>query len=194
MDGRARTTRQGRMKGRRRTPASLFWRFSLSVYRVAGVQEECLRLQDSAGIDVNLLLLSAFIGAVHGVLPSEQDLRGAIATVAQWQNGVVGPLRATRRALKQLAPPQGVPPLLVQGLRADVKSIELEAERIEQLALESWCLSRLDSWPRAEPDAAVAANINALLALYGTRSQPIVFLPERLIAAARMAAPRTPAD
>ena len=182
------------MKERRQTPDSLFWRFSLSVYRVAGVQEECLQLQDSAGVDVNLLLLSAFIGAVHGALPSEQDLRDATATVAEWQNSVVGPLRATRRALKQLTPPAAVSLPQVQDLRADVKSIELEAERIEQLALEAWCQSRLDSWPRAEPDVAVAANVSTLLALYGTRSQRIVLLPERVIAAARMAAPGTRAD
>ena len=39
-----------------------FWRFSLRVYRAAGVQQACLALQEDCGADVNLLLLCGWQG------------------------------------------------------------------------------------------------------------------------------------
>ena len=55
---------------------SPFWLFSRSIYGTPGVQRECLELQDSFGIDINLLLFCAFVGAVHGALwpCSEPDI------------------------------------------------------------------------------------------------------------------------
>ena len=38
-----------------------FWRFSLRVYRAAGVQQACLALQEDCGADVNLLLLCGWL-------------------------------------------------------------------------------------------------------------------------------------
>jgi uncharacterized protein (TIGR02444 family) len=150
------------------------------------VQKECAELQNSFGIDINLLLFCGFVGAVHRALLPKEDLSDAIATVAQWQRSIVGPLRATRRTLKQLAPPHNVVEPLVKDLRVSVKSIELEAERIEQIALEAWCLSRLDSWPRLPQEIAVPANIRTLFALGGASTQQIA-LPDNVIAAARIA-------
>src|SRR6202000_1576818 len=49
------------------TGESRFWTFSLAVYADPAVQRECLALQDDHGVDVNLLLFCAFVGAVHGV-------------------------------------------------------------------------------------------------------------------------------
>lgn len=173
---------------KRRCPKvnSAFWLFSQSIYAAAGVQEECLQLQDKFGIDINLLLFSAFVGAVHGALLSTQEVRDASAAVAQWQEAVVRPLRANRRTLKQVAPPHAFVTPLIERLRAEIKAVELEAERIEQIALEAWCQSRVNSWPRAERNAAVTANIRALFALSGAHSQ--IVLPASTIAAAQGAA------
>ena len=158
----------------------------MSIYGSTGVQKECVELQDSVGIDVNILLFCAFVGAVHGALLSEQELSDAIAAVAQWQETIIRPLRATRRTLKQLMPPETFLKPLVKDLRAGVKSIELQAERVEQIALEAWCQSRVDSWPRVERNAAVTANIRTLFALNGTHSR--IVLPVNTIAAAQLAA------
>ncbi len=166
---------------------SPFWHFSQSIYAAAGVEEECLQLQDKFGIDVNLLLFSAFVGVVHGALLPTEELSNASATIAQWQETVVRPLRTIRRALKQAELPHPAVALAVDGLRESVKSVELEAERIEQMALEAWCQPRVGSWPRTERNAAVRANIRVLLALSGSVSQAIA-LPENTIAAVQMAA------
>jgi uncharacterized protein (TIGR02444 family) len=164
---------------------SPFWHFSQSIYAAAGVEEECLQFQDKFGVDVNLLLFSAFVGAVHGALLPTEELSNASATIAQWQENVVRSLRTIRRALKQAELPHPAVALAVDGLRESVKSVELEAERIEQIALEAWCQSRVG--PRAERNAAVRANIRVLLALSGVVPQEIA-LPENTIAAAQMAA------
>jgi uncharacterized protein (TIGR02444 family) len=172
---------------------SAFWHFSQSIYAAAGVREECLQLQDKFGIDINLLLFSAFVGAVHGALLPTEELSNASAAVAQWQGSVVSSLRTIRRALKKTELPHPAVALPVDSLRKSVKSVELEAERIEQIALEAWCQSRVGSWPRAERDAAVTANIRMLLALSGTVPQEIT-LPANTIAAAPMAAGRAMID
>jgi len=169
------------------TDSSRFWIFSLTVYADSAVQKECLELQDRFGVDVNVLLFCAFIGAVHGAVMSEEDVRRAMNVVAWWRESVVVPLRTMRRALKPFEPPDtGVVPRIEHFRTNNIKDAELEAEHIEQIMLERWSLSRLDAWPHAEPDAAVAANVRALLAISGAQPQPIA-LPRYVIAAARMA-------
>jgi len=79
---------------------SPFWNFSLAVYGANAVQDECLNLQDQFGLDVNLVLLCAFLGAVHGVALTFDDIASARQEVQQWHEHVVRPLRATRRHLK----------------------------------------------------------------------------------------------
>ena len=109
---------QGRRQGDGRAPAaefhrplmasqgrrmgSPFWNFSLAVYGANAVQHECLDLQDRFGLDVNLILLCAFLGAVHGVALTPDDIAAARETVRQWQEQVVRPLRAARRNLKSV--------------------------------------------------------------------------------------------
>jgi len=156
-----------------------FWNFSLAVYRDPAVQRECLELQDRYGIDVNLLLFCAFVGAVHAALLSADEVKQAASAVAEWQRDVVVGLRGVRRALKPLAQDKAPPGAAAAALRETVKAAELEAERIEQQMLERWAAERLAAWPRAEPPAAVAANIRALFAVASAPPD----LPTHLIAA-----------
>ena len=51
-----------------------FWNFSIAIYSASAVQDECLNLQDQFGLDVNLVLLCAFLGAVHGVALISDDI------------------------------------------------------------------------------------------------------------------------
>ena len=159
-----------------------FWNFSLAVYRDPAVQQECLELQDRHGIDVNLLLFCAYLGAVHGAPLSAEEVREAAGAVGQWQRDVVTGLRGVRRALKPLAREQAPHAADAAALRETIKAMELEAERIEQQMLERWAEGRLAAWPRAKPAVAAAANIRALSAVAATPSPP--GLPAQLIAAA----------
>ena len=186
-DGGPTTTRSAAVKERR----SLFWTFSLAVYGHSAVQTECLDLQDRYGIDVNMLLFCAYVGAAYGAVLPDAELHEATALVNKWHKHVVQNLREARRALKPFAAapsPRGA----AAGLRGNVKAAELEAERIEQITLEEWSALRIDAWPRAEPAAAVAANIVALLATCG-RAAPQPQMPDRLVAAALAAARSTSA-
>jgi uncharacterized protein (TIGR02444 family) len=143
---------------------SPFWNFSIAVYRSSEVQDECLRLQDEFGLDVNLVLLCAFLGAVHGAALSAGDLASARQEIGQWHEDIVRPLRAARRALKTIDVADAEAAL---QLRTQVKAVELEAERIEQTMLKRWADARLAAWPRSKPSEAIVANLQALLSTYG---------------------------
>jgi uncharacterized protein (TIGR02444 family) len=145
---------------------SQFWEFSLTVYSAPGVQEECLLLQHRYGVDINVLLFCAYVGAIHGALLSDRDARAAAAATGEWNTTIVGSLRAARRALKPFAANPSATGASAAALRTAVKAAELEAERIEQMTLESWGASRLETWPRAAPETAVATNVAALLAIH----------------------------
>jgi len=161
---------------------SRFWRFSLAVYGDPAVQRECLELQDTYGVDVSLLLFCAFIGAAYGAVFSDRAVKEAADAVRTWQNDVVGMLRAARRALKPFATATSRSGAAAATLRAQVKDIELEAERIEQAMLEHWAAAQIASWPRGRPTVAIAENLRTLFAVTVQGPQPPV--PQHLIAAA----------
>jgi uncharacterized protein (TIGR02444 family) len=156
--------------------SSPFWNFSLAVYGASAVQDECLNLQDQFGLDVNLVLLCAFLGAVHGVALTSADLASARQEAGPWHEDIVKTLRVARRRLKTIELKDADAAKAAMDLRMQVKAAELESERIEQTILERWAAARLAAWPRGNARDAVPANLQALLAAYGIG-------PERLIAA-----------
>lgn len=158
---------------------SPFWNFSLAVYRASAVQDECLDLQDQFGLDVNLVLLCAFLGAGHGVALTSDDISSARQEVRHWHEQIVCTLRAARRRLKTIELKDAEAAKAAAQLRSQVKAAELESERIEQAMLEQWAAARLAAWPRGNARDAVPANLQALLAAYGIG-------PERLVAAQAM--------
>jgi len=164
---------------------SRLWTFSLAVYG----DQECLDLQDRHGIDVNLLLFCAFVGAVYGATLSEYEIIAAAGAVKEWNKGVVSRLRAARRALKRFACKPAAIGSLATALREDVKAAELESEQIEQAMLESW-LAPPPEDRRCPPAEAVAANIRGLLATCASAGP--AKMPEHLITAALAAAAATP--
>ena len=110
-------------------PSNPFWEFSLALYAKPGVADACLALQERLGIDVNLLLY--FVWRTNeGHAVSSQEAAAAAAHVSGWHDGVVRPLRALRTDLK--ADAKGAPGAAVDRVRAQIKSAELNAERIEQ--------------------------------------------------------------
>ncbi|HVW71240.1 MAG TPA: TIGR02444 family protein [Steroidobacteraceae bacterium] len=142
-------------------PRTSLWDFSVSLYGKPGVAQECLSLQERFGVDVMLLLLAAYGGAELGALLSSEDLAEADRLVAQWRGNVVRRLRGLRQFLK------ASPDAPTQALRAKVKEAELDSERIEAAILERWLDSRVSALTRSTRAAAVAHNIQSVLAFYG---------------------------
>lgn len=153
-----------------------FWRFSLAVYAADGVAGECLDLQARHDIDVNLLLFVVWLGASRHRIVNPSDIEGARSRIRQWHDETVRPLRSVRVALKSIDEPGA------QDLRARVKALELEAERIEQGALYALAC---ELWPDAgadDPRLAARANMMMFLQSHGV-SEPGTTAP-RLIEAA----------
>jgi len=146
--------------------SSKFWGFSLAVYGAQGVEPECLSLQDRFGLDINLLLLCAFLGATHGVALNAGDIAAVRAEIASWHDDIVKSLRAARRRLKTIELPDARIAEAAAQLRSRVKAAELESEYVEQLLLERWAEARLASWPHGERRDAIGSNIQMLFASY----------------------------
>jgi uncharacterized protein (TIGR02444 family) len=166
---------------------SKFWGFSLAVYGAEAVEPECLRLQDQFGLDINVLLLCAFIGAVRGITLTAGDIAAVRAEAAAWHDDIVKSLRAARRRLKTIELPDARIADAAAQLRDRVKAAELESEYVEQLMLERWAETRLAARPRGAPDDAIIANVEALLASYAV-TEPraaVAHLVEAALAQAR---------
>jgi uncharacterized protein (TIGR02444 family) len=143
-----------------------FWRFSGTVYAHPGVAEACLSLQERHHLDVNLLLFCAWAGSRGHRLDGGE--LGQLRSLARpWHDQVVAPLRATRRWLKVQT---SVPDSLGEAFREEVKSLELQAEMLEQLMLyqEIEIAEAPDKEGGGTPDD-VAANLR----LYLTRMKPL---------------------
>ena len=107
-----------------------FWDFSIAVYRHPGIADACIALQEKLGIDVNVLLYFAWLGSAHGCTLGADQIAAVVDYASGWHDGVVRPLRALRTAMKGDA--KGAPAAAAERLRAQIKSAELNAERIEQ--------------------------------------------------------------
>jgi uncharacterized protein (TIGR02444 family) len=171
---------------------SPLWQFSLAVYRGAGVQDECLDVQERLGIDVNLLMFCAYVGAAEGAVLSDQHMGDALEVVGAWHADVVRTLRQVRRMLKPWgAAGQGGFSPVAEALRVKVKGAELEAEHIEQAMMWAWLRARAATLRRQDPRAALAANVRALLMRCGADaadSDPLSALPHLCAAALQVAA------
>lgn len=153
-----------------------FWRFSLRVYGSPGVAAECLELQDTLGLDVNVVLFAVWLGVERGRTLDRSDIDGIERMVAGWSSDVVQPLRAVRRTLKSM-PEMNDPQ--VQSLRRRIAETELFSEQIEQAMLYH-SADRIGR-PADPGEAAARGNVEALLGRHG--GKPGVF-PHRLFAAA----------
>ncbi|MCJ9754537.1 TIGR02444 family protein [Neorhizobium sp. BETTINA12A] len=110
------------------------WDFALRLYGAPGVGEACLLLQDESGVDVPVLLFSAWL-AKNSVALSPTEVARIDGLVADWRNEVVEPLRALRRRLK--SGPHPAPTKETETLRNGVKGVELSSEMIELAVLEA---------------------------------------------------------
>jgi uncharacterized protein (TIGR02444 family) len=142
---------------------SLFWEFSLGFYARESVAPACLQLQDEGGADVNLLLYLLFL-ADRRLVAKERDIATLDKAVAPWREEAVRPLRDLRKRLKHEM--GAVSPAERETFRNLVKKVELESERLQQLALErEGARLRLES--AASREEAAWGNIHAYSAYLG---------------------------
>jgi uncharacterized protein (TIGR02444 family) len=120
--------------------SSDLWSFSLTTYARPGVERSCLHLQ-SAGVNVCLLLCGLWLEE-RGVTCNEQRLQQLRDVAGPWDADVVQPLRALRRQWKAAASEDAG----LDGLREQVKTLEMEAERHLLLRLERLA----QRWPQCE--------------------------------------------
>lgn len=112
------------------TTKNPFWDFSVSAYRVDGVAEACLRLQDRHGVDVNLFFYFCWLGGMRDSAMESAEVTAVLEATAGWRDQVVRPLREVRRYMKSGYP--GMDVAAVESLRTEVKRIELRCERQQQ--------------------------------------------------------------
>jgi uncharacterized protein (TIGR02444 family) len=155
-----------------------FWRFSLAAYGHDDVAEECLRLQQSLGIDINLLLFCAWLGT-RGIALSKAEIEAASSAVTAWHENVVRPLRGARQYIKKLERTD------LESYRTKVKGMELDAEQIEQAML----FAHSKTFQSSHADnklEATAQNIKNYIAM--TSSTAPLFAPHLIEAARRLGA------
>jgi len=99
------------------------WNYALALYARPGVEAACLSLQ-AQGADVCLLLCAAWLEA-RQVAVSAQRVEALQALARPWQREVIEPLRRLRQQWRAQA---ATDPQLA-ALRAQVKGLELRAER-----------------------------------------------------------------
>jgi uncharacterized protein (TIGR02444 family) len=114
------------------TAAPPIWDFVLNYYKQQGVSESAIALQDSIGLDVNMVLFLMWLAGQKRTL-SEADIRRIGETSRGWQHQVVVPIRAIRRLLKENAP-------LVQqetalAYRKKIQALEIEGEQLQLNAM-----------------------------------------------------------
>lgn len=150
----------------RRDP-NAFWSYSLKIYRVAGVAEACLALQEDWGADVNLLLYCCWHGQAGRAL-DKRSLRKAITAVSRWQAEVIKPLRQARHALKK--PPDDLPVEWAGQLRKRIGAMELDLEYLEQCLLADAAQALPPKFRAQSPRIATLASLTRYLALLGVPS------------------------
>jgi uncharacterized protein (TIGR02444 family) len=145
------------------TAETPFWRFSLKFYRQPSVSEACIALQDGCGVDVNLLLFLLWLASDDRQLSAE-EVKMLDDNIRDWRNLTIVPIRDVRRKLKS------APTLVEAGtqetFRNKVKTIELEAERLQQEALYAFAKSG-PLGTEALPPVAALANILAYESVLG---------------------------
>ena len=131
--------------------ANTLWDFAVARYQRSGVAECCLRLQDNAGADINMLLAAAWL-AEQGRYWQHDQVRELIALSADWREHCILPLRAVRRYLKDR--------IETPALYTQTQVLELEAE-MHQLHLLHTALQANALKTHEATDAdALAANLN----------------------------------
>jgi uncharacterized protein (TIGR02444 family) len=102
------------------------WTFATDLYARPGVEALLLDLQDSHGQCVAFLIWAVWLAA-EGREASDVTLNEAADLARAWEAAATGPLRSVRRSLVET--PAAAAKSVREGLRVQVKTLELDAER-----------------------------------------------------------------
>lgn len=112
------------------------WQFALAFYGREGVAAACLKLQELAGADVNILIFSIYAAAQRRCVLEAAHFAKIDAVMRPWRSDVVVALRRVRVRLR--TGPSPAPSPKTEVLRDQIKAAELHAERIELAVLSRW--------------------------------------------------------
>lgn len=126
-----------------------FWRWSVAHYGMA--ETNLLRLQDEYQCDVNIILFCCWCAQEYAAL-DQTDITAAITLSDDWTTQIIKPIRAARRHLKNVSPPQ-------EALRNTVKDAELSAEHALQNMLYQFALDRLKSVTNNQTNEIARKNL-----------------------------------
>ena len=116
-----------------------FWEYSNSVYRIEGVPQACLVLQNDHALDVNMVLFCCWHGIYFGSI-SKDLLNQCLTFSHNWSDNAVKPLRHMRTWMKTTGcNSNSINTEDCMSYRDNIKTIELEAEKLQQMTLESYC-------------------------------------------------------
>lgn len=136
------------------------WAFALAIYARAGVAEACLTLQNEAGTDVMLLLMTIFAAVKRRLLLTADEIRALDETCGPWREQIVRKLRTIRTELKR--GPRPAPSEATEPFRSKIKALELEAERFENQLLAECLPHRPRAHEPVGPDQ-LRAVLNAVV-------------------------------
>ncbi len=160
--------------------------FAVAVHEADGVAAACVSLQDEFDLDVNIVLLAAYVGAVSGQSLGGEQIAGARALVDAWHAEVVRPLRRVRRKLK--AGPAPAPSERTEEVRSQVAKAELDAELVELALLDQWSSEFADT---SNTGSAAETIVAGMIAAIGSYSRdPITDNARRLLTTIAAAACR----
>ncbi|MCK5835906.1 MAG: TIGR02444 family protein [Desulfobacula sp.] len=114
-------------------PDHPFWNFSITVYQKQGVHEACFGLQTCYKLNINLLFLCCWVGAVGGGRLDPEQIKTANQAVDGWQQEIVHPIWKARWKLRPSY--KTFPKEKTEILRKSLIQAELDAEHLEQLHL-----------------------------------------------------------
>jgi uncharacterized protein (TIGR02444 family) len=160
--------------------------FAVAVHQADGVAAACVSLQDEFDLDVNILLLAAYVGAVRGQSLGAEQIAGARALVDAWHAEVVRSLRDVRRKLK--AGPAPAPSERTEEVRSQVAKAELDAELVELAALDRWSSELEDASDTSSAAETIMAGMIAAIGSYSP--DPITDDASRLLTKIAAAASR----
>lgn len=111
------------------------WQFAVELYGMPRVAECCIFLQDQCAVDVVHLIFLLFMLDANGFRADRQFVRRSRHVCDEWRSKVIIPLRQVRRDLKPMESGD------IEGAREfrhEIKSLELQAERLQLNYLLRW--------------------------------------------------------
>lgn len=144
--------------------ATVFWAWANDVYARRGVADSLISAQDSAGLNVNIVLWICWTATKFEDIP-DPVMRSAIEAVDEWHSNVTTLLRKARRGAKPFEKQSGFEK--AAALRESVKGIELDAERIEIDILEDLATRLLKPSPKDDAKSRARRGLAQYAALAG---------------------------